>query len=598
LNKTKKTYQPIENYGIIGDMHTAALVSITGSIDFMCFNRFDSPTIFAALLDIDRGGSFTIEPQLKEISYKQIYIPDTAILLTRFFAEDGIAELTDFMPAGDGHYNCTLIRKIKTIRGKISYRLNFAPRFNYARSGHTITIDDSGIRFTSSDTKGVSFRLVSTVELQVHDKDCYAEFTLGESESACFILEETSRRFDNAADIKKFVDTNYNHTIAFWQNWISKSTYKGRWRESINRSVITLKLLTSQEFGSTIASATFGLPEIVGGASNWDYRFTWIRDAAFSMYAFLRLGFIDEATAFMKWIELRCTNNKLQLMYAIDGDSNLEEYILPHMRGYKDSKPVRIGNQAHKQLQLDIYGELIDTIYLYNKHGGAITYVFWNQVVKHVNNVIESWHAPDHGIWEVRELKREFLHSRMMCWVALDRAIKIADNRSFPYDFALWHKTRDEIFEDIYYNFWNEDKKSFVQYMGSDEIDASVLLMTLMRILSPAEERWLKTLSAVERELKTDVLIYRNHDIPHYQTDHQAIEGTFSICSFWYIECLAKSGQVEKAREYFSKMLGYANHLGLFSEELGLRGEQLGNFPQAFTHLALISAAIELDKVI
>jgi GH15 family glucan-1,4-alpha-glucosidase len=270
---------------------------------------------------------------------------------------------------------------------------------------------------------------------------------------------------------------------------------------------------------------------------------------------------------------------------------------LPLLAGYRNSKPVRIGNDAHKQLQLDIYGELIDTIYLYNKHGGAITYVFWQQIVRHINTVVQNWKLPDHGIWEVREVKREYLHSRMMCWVAIDRAIKIAIDRSFPYDSQLWHDTRDEIFRDIYYNFWNEEIQSFVQYKGSDKIDASVLLMTLMRILSPAEERWKQTMKCVEENLKTDVLIYRNHDKPHY-IDHGLIEGTFSMCSFWYVECLSKSGQIDKAREHFSKMLGYANHLGLFSEELGLRGESLGNFPQAFTHLALISVAIELDKLI
>jgi GH15 family glucan-1,4-alpha-glucosidase len=590
----KKIYQPIENYGIIGDLHTTALVSLKGSIDFMCFSRYDSPTIFASILDKDIGGNFSIEPILEDISFKQIYIPETAILLTRFFSDDGIAELTDFMPITNGNYNCTLIRKIKTIRGKINYRMHCKPGFNYASEKHRVEKINNSLVFIADS--GNSFTLTASVPLKIKEHDGYAEFFLHESEEATFLMEENATVFSSIENFTHFVNDRYNVTLEFWLKWISKSLYRGRWRESVHRSAITLKLLTSIEFGAPVAAATFGLPEALGGTRNWDYRFTWIRDAAFSMYAFLRLGFMEEAHAFINWIEKRVLEGRLQLIYSIDGNSHLEEIILTHLEGYKKSKPVRIGNEAYMQTQLDIYGELIDTIYLYNKDGGAITFHFWKNIEKLIINVIKCWKLPDHGIWEVRDKKYEFLHSRMMCWVALDRAIKIAQSRSFPYPFTEWHTVRDEIYEDIYFNFWNEEKKSFVQYKGGNTIDASVLLMSLMRILSPAEEHWKSTLRAVEKELRTDVLIYRNHDNPHFHNRAGGIEGTFTMCSFWYVECLAKAGQTRKASEYFSKILGYSNHLGLFSEEIGLKGEHLGNFPQAFTHLGLISAALELDR--
>jgi GH15 family glucan-1,4-alpha-glucosidase len=283
-------------------------------------------------------------------------------------------------------------------------------------------------------------------------------------------------------------------------------------------------------------------------------------------------------------------------MYSIDGGKNLDEYTLDHMRGYRDSRPVRIGNKAHRQFQLDIYGELIDTIYLYNKDGGAITYDFWVKISKNIEFIVTNWRRPDNGMWETRNGEKQFLQSRMMCWVAIDRAIKIAEARSFNYPVLRWREARDTIFDDIYFNFWNEEKECFVQYPGASVVDGSVLLMSLMRILSPEEEKWKKTLEAVDRELRSDVLIFRYRNDSEQGTDHQGWEGTFTMCSFWYVECLAKTGQIQKAREYFSKILAYANPVGLFSEQIGPKGEHLGNFPQAFTHLALISAAIELDK--
>lgn len=595
-----RPYQPIENYGIIGDLKTVALVSLNGSIDFMSFPRFDSPSVFASLLDAGKGGYFSIEPQIRDYKSKQLYIPGTAILLTRFFSEDGIVEIADFMPVNIDNKNAVsaIVRRVMVIRGSINFQMHCAPRFDYASGTHKAEIkNDQEIVFTAIDSRCGQLRLISDIPLQVQDEDGYAEFMLKESEFAYIVLESVMEsEAKNFGSIEHYAKHTYYETISYWQNWIRKSTYRGAWSDLVYRSAITLKLLTSNQYGSVIAAATFGLPELVGGNRNWDYRFTWTRDAAFTMYAFLKLGYYEEATDFLKWIYAQCKDNKLQLIYGIDGRTDLQEKELDYLDGYMGSKPVRIGNAARDQLQGDIYGELIDTIYIYNKSYKPITYELWTLVCDLVGSVITDWQLPDHGIWEIRNEKKPFLHTRLMCWVAMDRAIKIAEQRSFPYPSLEWRQVRDDIYNDIYHNFWNEDLKAWVQYKGATVVDASVLLMPLVHFIAPTEPRWLSTLDVVDQKLRLDVLIYRYRNSLEKIDGLDGEEGTFNMCSFWYIEALAKSGQVGRAVENFEKMLGYANHLGLFSEELGRRGEHLGNFPQAFTHLALISAAIELNK--
>jgi len=596
MQDTNKGYKPIEDYGLIGNMKTVALVSIEGSIDFMCYPDFDSPSVFAKLLDHQKGGSFSIIPQIKDFKTKQLYLPATAVLLTRFFSEEGIAELTDYMPInlpGSQKTN-TIVRMIKTVRGSITYRVKCDPAFNYARAKHKCDLKENEIRFTTQEQEPTIMRLISDIPLQILDNCGYAEFTLEQSEVAFIVLECGQDEKPNAIDFYK--NNTYQQTIDFWRAWTKKSTYKGRWSETINRSAITLKLLTSIEQGSTVAAPTFSLPETLGAGRNWDYRYTWIRDAAFTMYAFLRLGYTDEATAFLKWIHDRSSEDKLYLMYTINGKHNLAEKELEHFEGYKNSLPVRIGNAAQDQLQIDIYGELIDTVYIYNKQHSAITFEFWETIVTQIEQVIENWQKADHGIWEIRNIEKEFLHSRLMCWVAMDRAIKIAENRSFPYPEKEWKNIRNEIYKDIYHNFWNEKLGAWVQYKGAEQVDASVLLMSLMHFISPYEPRWLSTMKVVERELGLDALLYRYRNGPDEFDGLQGDEGTFNMCSFWYIESLAKSGEVTKALDSFEKMNAYANHLGLFSEQISHKAEHLGNFPQAFTHLALISAALEIDK--
>ncbi|SHN13079.1 glycoside hydrolase family 15 protein [Chitinophaga sp. CF418] len=600
MKHQERPYQRIENYGIIGNLETVALVSLTGSIDFMCFPRFDSPTIFAALLDSTKGGYFSVEPELKDYTSKQLYIPGTAILLTRYFSDCGIAELTDYMPIADvqKENDCTIVRKIKTIRGNITFKVNCVPRFDYGAAKHEAVLKNrkNEIIFTPVNDGDVQLRLIADKPLQLKRKNGYAEFTLRESEVAHIVLQAVKKGDTGALEGIGYYTNIYQGTIVKWREWVGKSTYKGHYGELIQRSAITLKLLTSTKYGSVVAAPTFGIPEALAGNRNWDYRFTWIRDAAFTMYAFLKLGFYDEAAAFIDWIFNLCRESQLQLVYNIDGSKAGQEKILKHLDGYKHAKPVRIGNAAAGQRQTDIYGELIDTIYIYNKSFEPITFEFWALIRKQVECVISDWKMPDHGIWEIRNEKREFLHSRLMCWVAMDRAIKIAQHRSFPYPETEWQTVRDEIYNDIYHNFWNKDLQAWVQYKGAKTVDASALLMPLTHFITPLEPRWLSTMKVIDRELRLDVLIYRYRNHLERVDGLDGEEGTFNMCSFWYIEALAKCGELELAIESFEKMIGYANHLGLFSEELGKKGEHLGNFPQAFTHLALISAAVEINK--
>ena len=597
MSKSDEKYLPIEDYGIIGNLQTAALVSLTGSIDFMCFMRFDSPTIFCRLLDADHGGHFSVQPLMQDMVTKQLYLPDSNILVTRFFSEEGIAEIIDYMPVNEQELNLAVIRKITTVRGKINFKMTCAPRFNYARDKHTLKQEsDQAYVFVPQTQTQPPMRLLSDIPLKVDDTDLSASFTLTETDTACFVLETYDNKKNRTGSLHDYVSDTYKDTIRYWQNWVSKSTYNGRWKEMVNRSALTLKLLISHHYGSIVAAPTFSLPEAIGGERNWDYRYTWIRDAALSMHAFLQLGFMDEAAAFLQWIKNQSTNQELQLMFAIDGETRLDEYVLDNMDGYRHSKPVRVGNDAHKQLQMDIYGQLLETIYVFTVHGGDVTYDYWKIINGYVDQVIKNWQEPDHSIWEVRGAKREFLYSRLMCWVAMDRAIKIAERFSFPYDILKWHTVRDEIFKDVNENFWNEERQAYVQSKDSNNLDASALIMPILNIISPFSERWKKTMDAIDKELRSDVMVYRYREQKDEIDGLKGREGTFTVCSFWHVECLALMNETEKAKEHFEKMLGYANHLGLYAEQLGMKGEFLGNFPQAFTHLGLISAALQLGK--
>jgi len=593
-------YQPIENYAIIGDLHTVALVGMDGSIDFLPFPRFDSPTVFAALLDHRKGGRFKIAPAFADARQKQLYLPDTNVLLTRSLSSEGVAEVTDFMPIEEEGHPHALIRHVTTVRGDVRFRMRFEPRFDYARAGHRFEVNPGEVLFLSSGSDRTALRLRTPVPVRMEHGAAIAEFELRAGESLDFVLEEARPGCESGAASPEWCMRMLEETTQYWRRWVGRSTYRGRWREMVHRSALTLKVMTSRTFGSMVAAPTLGLPEEIGGVRNWDYRYTWIRDSAFMVYALIRLGYTDEAAAFMRWIEQRCTelgpDGSLQVMYGIDGRHKLDEEILDHLEGYRGSKPVRVGNGAYDQLQLDIYGELMDAVYLYDKYGETISYEMWRNLTRLVEWVCNHWQLPDEGIWEVRGGRQEFLYSRLMCWVAIDRAIRLAWKRSLPAPFDRWIATRSAIHREIHHEFWNQERGCFAQVKHGSAVDASCLLMPLVRFIGPTDPRWLSTLACVERELVSDSLVYR------YQGDMAAPdgltgkEGTFTMCSFWYCECLARSGQVDKARLLFEKMTGYANHVGLYAEELGFDARHLGNFPQAFTHLALISAAAAIDR--
>ncbi len=597
------SYQPIENHGIIGNLQTVGLVAIDGCIDFLCLPYFDSPSVFASLLDAKNGGRFQLSAQLQNAVPKQIYVADSNILLTRFLSDAGVGEVSDYMPIvtmqEDGRDDDSahqVVRRAKCVRGEVRFDLVCDPRFNYGRTGHRVErVSSNDVRFVPADDSFRPLRLRAQVDLQVADDGiARAEVVLRANQSALFILE-----LERGADpgIRPEHDTrSFKETLNFWQAWINHSNYRGRWRETVNRSALVLKLLTSQRYGSIVAAPTFGLPEVIGGGRNWDYRYTWIRDASFTLYGLSRLGFEKEAGAFMRWLEDRCKEAKpgqgLQIMYGLDGRKDLNEFTLDAWAGYRGSFPVRVGNGAAEQLQLDIYGELMDSIYIHNKYGEPISNDLWTSVSHLVDYVVDHWPEADEGIWEVRGGRQQLFYSRLMCWVAIDRGLRLADKRSFPAPRARWLQARDEIYQQIYNDFWNPKLGSFVQARHGDTLDAACLLAPLVRFISPTDPRWLSTMKAIEENLLDDSLVYRYRSADGLEGQ----EGTFCMCSFWYIEALARAGDVLQARYNFEKMLGYANHLGLYAEELGPSGEHLGNFPQAFTHLALISAAFELNR--
>ena len=598
------SYLAIEDHGIIGDLHTVALVGKNGTIDWCCIPAFDAPSVFGALLDAEKGGFFSIAPQdTPEMTHKQYYLPETTILITRFFTLDGVGEITDFMPIEHAKTHTKrhrIIRAVRVVRGSMTFELICRPAFNYARDTHTVGLSERGAVFENAD---LSLGLFSSVPLEEDSHHgVHATFTLQQDQRAYFLLQSTGEQdskppyFSPAEYQKILLDTKH-----YWRTWLAQCRYQGRWREMVQRSALTLKLLTYAPTGAIVAAPTTSLPESMGGERNWDYRYTWLRDSALTIHSLLTLGFHEEAEAFVSWLRDRASELKedgsLQTMYTIHGGHDMTEITLDHLEGYRHSRPVRIGNGAYTQLQLDITGEFLDGIYVYTRKRG-IYYEGWHYLLRLLEWLEKNWQAGDEGIWEVRGGKRAFVHSRVMCWVAFDRAIRMAQDQSLPAPLDAWRATRDTIYNEIMEQGWSEDKQSFVQYYGSDAVDASALLISLTRFTSETDPRVVRTIERIQRELMHEPHVYRYRVDAAADDGLKGVEGTFSICSFWLVEALTRAGKLEEARQNLDQMLTYANHLGLYSEEVGPLGEGFGNFPQAFTHLALISACHALDQAL
>lgn len=602
-------YPLIADHGLIGDLQTSALVSTDGSVDWFCAPRFDSPSIFGALLDHARGGHFRVRPAVEAFTGKQLYFPDTAVLITRFMTEAGVGEVVDFMPvtgaiATPRH---RLVRMVRCVRGEMTFSLDLAPRFDYGREPHATHLTENGAVFEGVAGTAATVHLVREPDdermarVRVDDHgDVHADLTLRAGQMRGLVLETGTAgpvREIRVAEAQRLFD----ESVDFWESWLATSTYAGRWREALNRSAITLKLMTYAPSGGLVAAPTAGLPEQIGGERNWDYRYTWIRDASFSVYSLLGMGFRDEAAALGRWLGDRVdeqagrVGGPLNIMYRVDGSTDLSEEVLPHWDGYRGSSPVRIGNGAADQLQLDIYGEAIDSIYFADQRGLTASHHGWQRICDLLAWVTENWDQPEEGIWETRGGRQDFTYGRLMNWVALDRGIRLATAHGRPAPLERWRAERDAIYHQVMEKGWSPSRQAFRQHYGTDVLDASLLRMSTVGFITPTDPMWTSTLRAMDGELVTDSLVYR-YDPEASPDGLRGSEGTFSLCTFAYVDSLARAGQLDRARITFEKMLTYANHLGLFSEEIALTGEQIGNFPQAFTHLALIDAAISLDR--
>ncbi|MFF3445572.1 glycoside hydrolase family 15 protein [Streptomyces sp. NPDC002667] len=597
-------YPPIADHGLIGDLQTAALVSSRGVINWFAAPRFDSPSVFASLLDHDGGGYFRLAPDHPEGSWRQLYYPDSAVVVTRFMSPDGVGEIIDHMPVLTGETPTdrhSLVRVVRSVRGTVHFGLECRPRFDYARAGHELELASGTATFRSP---GATAYLQGNIPFERDGQDVRGGITLanGEQAAVVFTMCGPDGEAPPPLTIEGVTEGLWNN-VDFWQKWVRTSNYRGRWTEMVHRSAITLKLLTYAPTGAPVAAATMGLPEQIGGERNWDYRYTWVRDGSLSVRALLDLGFVEEATHFTRWLGDRLREREgpddepLQIMYRVDGDPHLTEEILEHFEGYRGSYPVRAGNGASGQLQLDIYGEALYAL----AEGRAVReqggYQGWKALAGILDWLADSWDRPDEGIWETRGGRKDFTYSRIMCWAAFDRGLKLAMEYSRPADTVRWTKARDAILEQVMARGWNEKHQAIVQHYDSDVLDASLLLAPRVGFVAARSPGWLTTLDAMERVLVSDSLVYR-YDPQASPDGLRGSEGTFSLCTFLYVDALARAGRLPQARYTFEKMQTYANHVGLFAEEIGPSGEQLGNFPQAFTHLSLIMAATTLDEAL
>jgi GH15 family glucan-1,4-alpha-glucosidase len=583
----------IEDYALIGDCHSAALVGRDGAIDWGCFPRFDSPSVFAKVLDAARGGHFTVAPYGGGPSTSRAYMPDTNVLVTTFQTPSGVLELTDFM-ATSVHQHHTIVRRARCIGGSIDVEMTCAPRFEYGLFSPGFIQRGPYAAEIVGGADALDLRCSHPVERL--PSAIIARWSLGEGEQAWMELtwrpghSDAPQPIDPAALAERSSNA-LDDAVEFWRNWLTQCWYEGDHAEFVHRSALALKAMTYSPTGALVAAPTSSLPEFIGGPRNWDYRFTWIRDATLTLTSLFVLGFREEASAFKRWLERACAGRPqdLQIMYGIGGERALPERDLLHLSGHRDSAPVRVGNGAVMQLQLDSYGQILEAAWLYRKAGGELTHENWGFLAALADVVCMRWHLPDNGIWEIRDEPRHFTHSKLHCWIALDRAIRIAgmSGKTIP---DHWTREREAlrsyILNDCAPEGWLH------QAAGYGVPDAATLLVPASGLISTMDPLSQRTIEVIRRQLEQDGLIYR------YLTPDglEGGEGAFLLCSFWLVDCLTFSGRLEEAEELLNKLIGMANDVGLFAEEVDVRsGEALGNFPQAFSHMALVLSCAHLE---
>ena len=582
----------IEDYAIIGDCHTAALVSRGGSIDWLCFPRFDSPACFAALLGNEEHGRWLIAPAGEIRQARRRYRDGTLVLETEFTTAEGAVKLIDCMPPRSGEPD--LVRLVVGVRGRVRMRMELIVRFDYGSIIPWVRRASYGIRAVAGPD---TLMLQSGVELRNENFVTSAEFTVCAGETMPFVLM-WHRSHEPAP---QFVDAEKTvaQTEQWWRKWSDRCTYEGPWREAVVQSLIVLKALTYAPTGGIVAAPTTSLPEWVGGVRNWDYRYCWVRDATFTLYALLLGGYLDEACAWREWL-LRAVAGKpsqLNLMYGLAGERRLTELVLGWLPGYENSAPVRIGNAASEQFQLDVYGELMDAMHLARRSGLAPDDNAW-RVERALTEYLESvWHEPDNGIWEMRGPKRHFTHSKIMAWVALDRMVKAVEQFGLQGPVERWRKLREAIHQEVCSAGFDRDRQSFVQYYGGKELDASLLMIPLVGFLPPDDPRVQGTVAAVERDLLADCFVLRYRTKP--ETDGLPPgEAAFLACTFWLADNFALLGRRQDAVALFERLLSLRNDVGLLAEEYDPAAKRLlGNFPQAFSHIALVNTAFNLSAV-
>jgi GH15 family glucan-1,4-alpha-glucosidase len=586
---------PIEDYGIIGNAYTAALVSREGSIDWLCLPRFDSESIFGALLGDPGNGRWLIAPEDPVRHLSRRYRGDTGILETRFETDEGCVTVIDFMPFSASEGQVDLIRLVRGETGSVRMRTEIILRFDYGRSIPWVRRNLGG----SSAVAGPNaVQFVTPVALSgTPEMTTTGEFTVSAGESVPFtmIWYPSHHGGFRWSDPEEMLLATENE----WHDWVTHCSLDGRWRETIVRSLITLKMLTYQPTGGIVAAATTSLPEWIGGVRNWDYRFCWIRDATLTLYALLSSGYRNEARAWREWLLRAAAGHpsEMQIMYGLAGERRLTEFEIPWLPGYADSRPVRIGNAAYEQLQLDVYGELMDALYTCQRYGLEISPYAWQMQKKLLEYLETAWEQPDQGMWEVRGPPRHFTFSKIMCWVAFDRAIKSVDQYELDGPREHWDELRGKIAAQVMEEAYDPERNTFVQYYGARDLDASLLLIPQLGFLPPYDPRVRGTIAAVERELMHDGFVCRYPTGPG--TDGMpAGEGVFLACSFWLANSLALIGRRDDAVALFERLLAVSNDLGLVSEEYDPKAKRLlGNFPQAFSHVAIINTAAHLAEI-